>query len=67
LTLYDFAQIDISPFNTHGTRTIVICGFGGMGDRFDLVSPPIANKVIAETFIEDSHNIINNHEKPYKQ
>jgi hypothetical protein len=50
-----------------GTRTRVISGFGGMGDKFDLVSPPTANKVIAKTSLEDSYNIINNHEKPYKQ
>jgi hypothetical protein len=31
-----------------------------MGDRFDLVSPPTANKVIAKTFLQDSYNIINN-------
>jgi hypothetical protein len=37
-------------------------GFGGMGDRFDLGSPPTANKVTAKTFLEDSNNIINNHE-----
>jgi hypothetical protein len=49
-------------------RSSGIYGFGGMGDRFDLTSPPLtANKVIAKTFFEDSHNIINNHEKPYKQ
>jgi hypothetical protein len=44
----------------------VLCGFGGMGDRFDMVSPATANKVIAKTSLEDSYNIINNHEKPYK-
>jgi hypothetical protein len=49
-----------------GIRTRVICGFGEMGDKFDLVSPPKANKVIAKTFLEDSYNIINNHENPYK-
>jgi hypothetical protein len=38
-----------------------------MGDKFDLISPPTANKVIAKTFLEDSYNIINNHEKSYKQ
>jgi hypothetical protein len=41
-------------------------GFGGMRDRFDLICPPIANKVIAYTFYEDTYNI-NNDEKPYKQ
>jgi hypothetical protein len=42
-------------------------GFGGIRDKFDLVSLPTANKVIAKTSLEDSYNIINNHEKPYKQ
>jgi hypothetical protein len=37
-----------------------------MGDRFDPINPPTANKVIAKTSLEESHNIINNHEKPYK-
>jgi hypothetical protein len=46
---------------------LISSGFGGMGDKFDLVSPPTANRVIAKTSLEDSHNIINNHEKPYKQ
>jgi hypothetical protein len=54
-------------FQCWNMRSSRIYGFGGMGDRFDLVSPPTANKVIAKTFLEDSHNIINNHEKPYKQ
>jgi hypothetical protein len=35
-----------------------------MGDRFDLLRPPAANKVIAKAFLEDSHDIIINHEKP---
>jgi hypothetical protein len=38
-----------------------------MGDKIDLIIPPPANKVIAKTSLEDSYNIINNHEKPYKQ
>jgi hypothetical protein len=54
-------------FPYSGIRSRVISGFGGIRDRVDLVSPPTANKVIAKTFLEDSHDIINNYEKPYKQ
>jgi hypothetical protein len=57
----------MSFFCSYGKRTGVISGFGGMGDKFDLVSPPTANKVIAKTFLEDSYNIINNVKKPYMQ
>lgn len=54
----------------HEPILIIDCrwhGFGGMRDIFDLICPPTVNKVIVKTFLEDSHNIINNHEKPYKQ
>jgi hypothetical protein len=50
----------VSFFCSYRKRTGVISGFDGMGDRFDLVSPPTANKVIAKTFLQDSSNIINN-------
>ena len=56
-----------SLFRSCEGRIPVICGFGGMGDKFDPIIPPTGNKVIAKTFLEDSKDIIINHEKPYKQ
>jgi hypothetical protein len=49
-----------------GIRTRVICWFGEMGEKFELVSPPRANQVIAKTIVEDFYDIINNHRNPYK-
>jgi hypothetical protein len=51
----------------YGKRTGVISGFGGMGDRFDLVSHPQPTELLLKTSLEDSYNIVNNHEKPYRQ